>query len=92
MSELLKAHAKLGYALAVNIIRTSLVVAAVTIGFHYWGLHGVIWGLALVSVPTAVVFLIGVGRTVPELRWSEWRYFALVVVLTGLVVGLQLWR
>jgi O-antigen/teichoic acid export membrane protein len=80
-SVLLMAHAKLRFAVIANCVRIVLMFAAVPLAFAMGGLHEVVWALSLLSIPTYIVLIIGLRRTLPSLVKGE------VLVLATLLVA-----
>jgi O-antigen/teichoic acid export membrane protein len=73
---------------ASHALRMVWVVAAVPIGWHYWGLVGVVWAMALSETPVLVVLYAALIRA-KLIRW-EMELVTLGTVGAGCSAGLLL--
>jgi O-antigen/teichoic acid export membrane protein len=70
-SVLLMSVAKLKYAVIANCVRVVMLVVGVPLAFAANGLEGAVWGLSVLSLPTAAVFVWGLSRHYPALVRGE---------------------
>jgi len=74
------------YGFLQNIGRTIWVIATIPLGFHLWGLKGVVWATALSDVPVAFVLFPPFMR-LNMIRWSR-ELLALLFFAGGAAIGM----
>jgi O-antigen/teichoic acid export membrane protein len=73
------------YAFLVTLVRTVWIVPGMLVGWHFWGIAGLVWAAALSEVPVLFVLWFGLWRQrVLNLRREA---LALGLVGLGLAVG-----
>jgi O-antigen/teichoic acid export membrane protein len=73
------------YGFLQNVGRTTWMIAAIPLGFHLWGLKGVVWATALSELPVASVLWPPFSR-LNMIRWSR-EALALMFFAGGLGLG-----
>jgi O-antigen/teichoic acid export membrane protein len=73
------------YAFAQHVARTSWLIIGVPLGWHFGGLHGLVWAVALSEVPVVLTLWWGLGRH--RVLWLAREGLAALLAVAGFGIG-----
>ena len=73
------------YGFYQNIVRSTWILAGIPIGWHFWGLSGLVWATALSEIP--VLFLVWAAFRKFELLRASRESLSFVIFLLGMLLG-----